>query len=99
MQKPSKYTIGSESISDYLSDLENRWGVRMVFHVKHDPDPYRDGGLLLELEIEHPIHKAEIPWASPLIRYQRACDASMFLFVLWDMLYQFDQEIERCGRT
>jgi len=91
------YTIGPESVADYLQDIEKRWGVRLQFKMNYTYG--RDGTpvLTVELHMEHVQHLREIPWYKTVKAIVTQSSRQTMEAKLWDMLYEADKQIERDG--
>jgi len=93
MGRRPHYSITTASIADYLRDIEHRWGIKLQFTITHDPDPYSQDALIVELFCKFDIHQREVPQFIPSTKWLLHSDGTKFLFDMWDMLLDADKEM------
>lgn len=95
MPRPNMYTIGPESVADYLQDIEKRWGVKVAIVLEWEHANDMTPQLRATVGMPFPQHQREIPWAGRLEGSLRDANRASVLFQIWDMLYEYDRIIER----
>lgn len=93
--KKTVYSITTGSITDYLDEMERRWGIRMAFIVQMGTTNGPNAVLSVALIIPALQHKNEIPWYKEQLAFLHDCDGTKLMFQMWNMLYEADHQIER----
>jgi len=93
--RQSTYIVGPESISDYLHDIERRWGVRLEFSVGMPARANRKGELEVSLHMPARQHRDEIPWYYPVVRVWTLQNQQGLLFLMWDMCTHADHLLQK----
>lgn len=88
---PRPYKIGMESVGDYLSDMESRWGVIVAVDLRiKEVRPFR-GAMCLTIGVPFAEHQRELDNPPTLcIPLTKAMEADI-VWAIWDGLYQWDR--------
>jgi hypothetical protein len=94
-QSRIEYTIGDESVYDYLTDLRNRFGWTPELLLKEGVQP-QDGRVkypALEVQVRWPVaSQGELPeWQYFTRRMVRIASPGDWAREMWDALYAFDR--------
>lgn len=94
-RREKAYDMFAEDVREYLLDIERRWGVRVVFTFRLPTAPAIVGGLIVECNIAHDIHKAELNDPEPTLTHISGEEQSEVFNALWSLAWEWDTKLER----
>jgi len=95
MGRQSSYKIGIESVSDYLVDIERRWGVRLAFTFEAPRSLQTLSPYLVWLRMPHEAHQREITWWNDMLCVPEPPDHHDIVHIMWDMCHVADEVLRK----